>query len=415
MWQRLNTLLLTTALQGALLCFSGVTRDQELSLDLVFRLLRGQLYFLAVLSPDVGAAFFYRHGYLAHTLETEPLSRPRRLELWARETEARPHEPWTLSVLSDGFCLSEAQIKAATELAVMRSRAGGEQELRYQTLFDSVCDLSGFSMGELASPVPCCYRWKDLIVGDQCLAALKEVCGRAVNRTLVYETRALLKKPAYGGGISVLFYGPPGTGKTMAAQVIAREMGCRLYRVDLSQIMDKYVGESEKKLREIFAAASRANVLLFFDEADSLFTKRTGVTGANDRYANAQTAFLLQCMEEYEGLSVLATNLMGNFDEAFKRRIQYFIHFALPTAEQRLRLWRGALSERLLEGTDIDLALLAEQFELSGSSIQSVAAAAVFRAVGRGESFCREYLFQSLRDELAKQGRVVVQSDFVRY
>ncbi|MEG2144474.1 MAG: ATP-binding protein, partial [Oscillospiraceae bacterium] len=192
-------------------------------------------------------------------------------------------------------------------------------------------------------------------------------------------------------------------------------VGCALYKIDLSQIMDKYVGESEKKLKEIFENASKANIMLLFDEADSLFSKRTQVGSSNDRYANTQTAFLLQQIEEYDGVSVLTTNCMGNFDEAFKRRIQYFVSFPMPSVKQRLEIWERVIPTSLERAEELNLSFIAEAFELSGSSIKAAATSAVFMAVGKGEKLSREHLRLALRDELLKQGRVYMTSDFAGY
>lgn len=148
------------------------------------------------------------------------------------------------------------------------------------------------------------------------------------------------KKLPYGKGLSVLFYGPPGTGKTMAAQVIANELGLELYKVDLSQMVSKYIGETEKNLSELFNEAQYSNAILFFDEADALFSKRTEVSDSKDKYSNVETSYLLQKIEEYEGIAILASNYLVNFDDAFKRRIKFIINFQMPGPEMRYKLWR---------------------------------------------------------------------------
>ena len=205
-------------------------------------------------------------------------------------------------------------------------------------------------------------------------------------------------------------YGPPGTGKTMAAQVIANELQMDLFRVDLSQISSKYIGETEKNLEKVFREAEQSNVILFFDEADSLFGKRTEVKDSNDKYANQETSYILQRIESYDGMVILATNLARNFDPAFMRRITVSIQFDLPDAETRLQMWRDMLQNTELAGNEGTLRSLAEQFELSGSSIKSIVRNAVFMALMEGCPLRAAHIAMAIKVEFEKMGKLVTAS-----
>ena len=196
----------------------------------------------------------------------------------------------------------------------------------------------------------------------------------------------LERKSPTGGGISVIFAGPPGTGKTMAAQVMASELCLDLYRIELPAVVSKYIGETEKNLEEIFEQASKSQVILFFDEADVLFSKRTEVRDSNDKYSNMEAAFLLQKMEEYEGITVLATNFLQNFDEAFKRRMKFIIDFPFPGPEERRQIWRQAFPAEVPVDGELDFDFLAGAFELSGSNIKNSVLHAAFLAAASGEA-----------------------------
>ena len=196
----------------------------------------------------------------------------------------------------------------------------------------------------------------------------------------------------------------------MTAQVLAGEFGLDAYRVDMSRIMDKYIGETEKKLSELFDAAKDSNAILFFDEADALFSKRTEVSDARDKYANAETAYLLQRMEEHNGISILATNAAQNFDEAFKRRISFLVNLPMPSPETRRRIWHSVFPAGApLRGVDLDF--FARRFELSGSSIKNVAVSAAYLAAAEGSDITREHVTRAVRDEYQKTGRVLMEHE----
>jgi AAA+ superfamily predicted ATPase len=206
-------------------------------------------------------------------------------------------------------------------------------------------------------------------------------------------------------GYRCLFYGPPGTGKTLTATLIGAEVGLDVYRIDLSMVLSKYIGETEKNLSNLFLQAENKNWVLFFDEADALFGKRTAASSSNDRFANQEVSYLLQRIEDFPGLVILASNLKSNIDEAFSRRFQSVVYFPMPEPEQRLRLWEGMFPRPERLGPDVDLRQLADDHELAGGSLLNVARYAALRAVQAGRDAIRHAdLVDGIRRELRKEG-----------
>jgi hypothetical protein len=209
-------------------------------------------------------------------------------------------------------------------------------------------------------------------------------------------------KPGYRS----LFYGPPGTGKTLTATLIGQSAKADVYRIDLSMVVSKYIGETEKNLAKVFDQAQHRRWILFFDEADALFGKRTATSSSNDRYANQEVAYLLQRVEDFPGIVILATNLKANIDDAFARRFQSLVYFPMPDAEQRLRLWQGTLGDTGRLAPEVDLPLLARQHELSGGAIANVARDAAINALQAGrERMTMADLRRGIARELRKEGR----------
>lgn len=234
-------------------------------------------------------------------------------------------------------------------------------------------------------------------------------------RNRIGEEWGLKRKNAYGNGVSILLYGPPGTGKTMAAQVIANELSLPLYRVDIFQISSKYIGETEKNLGVIFDAAAKANVILFFDEADALFSKRTSVGDSHDKYANSETAYLLQKIEEYDGMSILSTNYYNNFDDAFVRRITYSVHLQQPDKETRYTLWTTILPKTAKIDKNVDFKFLADKFDLSGSNIKAILFNAAYMAGAEEKPVGMKHIVRAMEFEFNKLGKLVNNSDFGDY
>jgi SpoVK/Ycf46/Vps4 family AAA+-type ATPase len=256
------------------------------------------------------------------------------------------------------------------------------------------------------------YTWDDLVVAAPQLSHLRELEAQARSRPEVLDEWGLSRLASLGRGVTALFAGPSGTGKTMAAQVLARELGLELRRVDLAGVVNKYIGETEKHLRAVFAACERAPVMLFFDEADALFGRRMQVNDAHDRFANIEVDYLLQRMEQFDGVAVLATNRKGDIDTAFLRRLRFVIDFAPPTVAERERLWRLALEDSQDEaGRPLTDALnwrqLAAELDLTGAGIKASALAAAFLARSDSTRIGMHHVAAAARRELEKQGIVV--------
>ena len=241
--------------------------------------------------------------------------------------------------------------------------------------------------------------------------ALEDLAFEAQERVAFWERPEARRLFPQGRGLLGLFSGPPGTGKTMAAQVIAAELGVDLFRIDLSSVVSKYVGETSQNLERILSRAAHMDVVLLFDEADALFGKRTEIRDAHDRFANTDTGYLLQAIEAYQGVAVLATNKKGNIDPAFIRRLRYVLEFPKPDGPQRLRIWRRIVGElagpERLEDLGDDLEELADALEVTGAQIKFAILAALFAARRDGEPLALRHLLRGLERELMKEGRTL--------
>ena len=269
--------------------------------------------------------------------------------------------------------------------------------------------LSAPLLGRLARQVRPAVGFADLVLPAEPRARLTELVGRARHRDEVLGGWRLRTGGGRGRGVVALFAGASGTGKTLAAEVVAGELGLDLYVVDLSSVVDKYVGETEKNLERIFVEADRTDAVLLFDEADAVFGKRSEVRGAHDRYANLESAYLLQRLESFDGIAVLTTNLRANVDEAFTRRLDLVVDFPFPDAPLRASLWRGALAGApTAAGAEEEIDRCATEFELAGGAIRSAAVTAAYRARVRGDGpVTAEDVREGARREYVKAGRLV--------
>lgn len=302
------------------------------------------------------------------------------------------------------------------ELAKAYALSLGTGVITREYLRSAILGVASHSLDQYATKIEGLYQMHDLILPDAPKLQLSHIINRVRNRKLVYETWGFLEKSAYGNGTAMIFAGPPGTGKTMAAQVMAAELGMELYRIELPAVVDKYIGETEKKLNRIFDEAEKSMAILFFDEADVLFSKRTEVKESNDKYSNMEIAFLLQKMEEYEGVSILATNYLQNFDNAFRRRVSDIISFPMPDADMRLQMWQSMIPARLPISDEIDFCFLAEQFELSGSMIKNTLIYASFlTAESEQPILTMEQILKGLSHELEKSGKKLSRDEYGEY
>jgi len=265
---------------------------------------------------------------------------------------------------------------------------------------------TGHRLATLARRIEPVSTWDDIVLPAETTAQLSDLCARVRLRSTVLSGWGFDRKLPRGRGTSALFTGPPGTGKTSAAEVIAGELSLDLYSIDLSAVVSKYIGETEKNLERIFSAAAEADAILMFDEADALFGKRSEVHDAHDRYANIETSYLLQRMEQYDGIAILATNLRQNLDEALTRRLQFVVEFPFPDDAHRAGIWRICFPAGAPLAGDLDFDALARDFRLTGAEIKNAALHAAYLAADSGEPIGTAVLHRAIRREFQKMGRV---------
>lgn len=344
------------------------------------------------------------------------LERPtyrQRLAFWEHyllEADYAVHENVSIQPIASQFALTSRQIQdavfTARDSALQRQEAIRQHDLIFAARAHSSPNLSG-----LAQKIDPRYDWGDLVLPDDQKAMLQEMVQTVKGRGIVMEEWGVGRKLKASAGVTVLFAGPPGTGKTMAAEVITKDLGLDLYKLDLSMVVSKYIGETEKNLGKIFDEAQSSSAVLFFDEADAIFGKRSEVKDSHDRYANMEVSYLLQRMEQYDGVTILATNLRANMDEAFTRRMQFIVDFPFPDEEERLHIWRTLFPEDLPQAPDIDLALFASRFKLAGGNIRNIIVSAAYLAAANGGEVTMDHLLHSTRRELQKMGRLISDVD----
>ena len=318
-----------------------------------------------------------------------------------------------IDALSNTFALTPGQIRDAAAQAVRL--AGPEKQVTEELVYQVCYAKLGHPLKQHTQRVRSSFTWDDLKMSSVDKAVLKDLCGCVRNRHIVMQEWNFEKKVPYGAGITALFAGPPGTGKTMAAQVIANELKMELYKVDLSQVMDKYVGETEKNIKRIFELAGRSNSVLFFDEADAIFNKRITAENSNDRFANIESSLLLQCIEEFSGVTLLATNNMSSIDVAFLRRFRFYLLFKEPDEEIRFQIWSSVFPPEVPLEPEVDFKELARMFRFTGAIIKNVAMQAAYLAAGRGKGIGILEILVAVRRELEKEQRMLTRDNLGRY
>jgi SpoVK/Ycf46/Vps4 family AAA+-type ATPase len=316
--------------------------------------------------------------------------------------------------LATKFKFTGGQIRdvAATAENLARLRDTEHASITTQDLYEASRLHSNQKLATLARKITPEYKWEDIVLPADRLEQLREVCNHVKYRDRVYGEWGFDRKLSLGKGLSVLFAGPSGTGKTMAAEIIAGALGLDLYKIDLSTVVSKYIGETEKNLSRIFIEAETSNAILFFDEADALFGKRSEVKDSHDRYANIEIGYLLQRMEEYEGVVILATNFRKNMDEAFVRRLHFTVEFPFPNEEDRHRIWERIWPQDTPRSSELDLGFMARRFELTGGNIRNIALAAAFLAADNSNIVDMTHLLHATKREYQKMGKVVSESEF---
>ena len=368
----------------------------------------GTVYLLAETEevPDYLEACYF--------LPMEELRAPERIRVWR---EALPESAGIsqdkIEALANTFRLTRGQIRDAAAQALRLTEPGEalSEDLLYQVCYAKLGHpLKGHTQ-RVKSP----FAWDDLKMNPAGKAMLRDLVNTVRYRHIVMQEWNFEKKVPYGAGITALFAGPPGTGKTMAAQVIANELHMELYKVDLSQLMDKYVGETEKNIRRVFTEAGRSNSVLFFDEADAIFNRRLEAGNSNDRFANIETSLLLQCIEEFDGVTLLATNNMTAIDPAFLRRFRFYVQFWEPDEEIRFEIWSSVFPKEAPLAPELDFGELARNFSFTGAVIKNVAMQAAYLAAESGKPIGPLEVMVAIKRELAKEHRMLAQEEMGRY
>jgi hypothetical protein len=298
-----------------------------------------------------------------------------------------------------------AAVGAAAKALAWRAAGGEDDGGVGAAVLAATRAQAGEVLAGLADRLEQRWGWDDIVLPEEALAQLRNVCRRVLHKRQVLDGWGMGRKLPLGRGVAALFAGPSGTGKTMAAAIVGRELGLDVYRIDLSRVVSKYIGETEKNLGRVFDAAEQANVVLLFDEAEALFGKRSEVKDAHDRYANVEIGYLLQRMEAYPGTTILATNLRHHLDEAFLRRLQVVVEFPMPAEADRLRLWRKMFPPEAPLTADVAFEALAREVRLPGGNIRNIALAAAFAAAGEGRPIGGADLWLAAAREHRKLGR----------
>jgi predicted nucleic acid-binding protein len=371
--------------------------------------------FHAFASRDIGLAFAGIREPLSRTIagalsfEVNPPTAQEQHDAWLdalQSTAAAEQANITAPLLAGHFSLNLRDIRRSVTIA----SAANAPRLAAGDVWEACRRLAQPRLDQLAERIEPKATWDDLVLSDEALALLRQIAGQVRNRYQVYEDWGYAERMTRGFGISALFAGESGTGKTMAAEVLADELQLSLYRIDLSAVVSKYIGETEKNLRRLFDAAEQGGVILLFDEADALFGKRSEVKDSHDRYANIEINYLLQRMEQFSGLAILATNMKSALDLAFMRRLRFIVNFPYPGPVERKRMWQKALPSGVPR-EPLDFDKLA-RFSLSGGNIHSIALSASFMAAARGTGIDQGLLMRAVRSELRKLDKSVNEAEF---
>jgi len=353
------------------------------------------------------------------SVDIPPPAFPERLRIWQSHLGflGVDSDVQTVSNIASKFELTGFQIQAAAKSAFHESRGhwlDGE-EIPAPYLWEAARRHSNTRIEQVAQVILTRHRREDLVLPSQQKEVLDEICSRFNNARLVYDDWGFLGGSLRGRGLNILFAGPSGTGKTMSAEVMAGELGIDLYKIDLSTVVSKYIGETEKNLDVVFREAEGSNAILLFDEADSIFGKRSEVKDAHDRYANLEVSYLLQKMEDYKGIAILTTNFRKNMDDAFLRRMHCSLEFPFPDEEDRYEIWQRSIPSEAPTHQDLDLRFMAKQFKFTGGSIKNVAVGAAFYAAESSSEIRMEHVIKAAKREFQKQGRLITEDDFQSY
>lgn len=320
------------------------------------------------------------------------------------------------SGVAGSFKFSIGSIKSVIDkLYALENWSRGSLLLEEAKLFEACYGEIKHELDKSARKLNSKYTFSDLVLPESIIGELKEICSRVKNSNKVYHQWGFGEKLSYGKGLAVIFSGEPGTGKTMSAHAIANELKLEIYQIDLSSMVSKYIGETEKNLSKIFDEAKRSNAILFFDEAESLFGKRTEVSNSNDKHANNQTSFLLQKIEAYEGITILATNFKKSMDKAFVRRMNHIIEFHMPSADFRKEIWTNIYPKQTPLSMDVDFDYISEKFELTGGNIKNIALRSAFMAAEKDSEIMMKDILIATKEEMHKIGKVFINNQTDEY
>jgi ATP-dependent 26S proteasome regulatory subunit len=355
-----------------------------------------------------------RHFYLS--LECPVPDATSRVDFWRQHLHKKTEEfqDQDLIELSSKFSFTEGQIHQTVTTAQHRAywESRSTQGLTPKLINEVARSVATPNLMGLARKIETPYSWADIVLPENQMRQLMEIVSHARRSQIIFETWGFARKFAYGRGITALFEGQSGTGKTMAASIIGHALELDVYQIDLSSVVSKYIGETEKNLSRIFEEAEDSNAVLFFDEADALFGKRSEVKDAHDRYANIETAYLLQRMEQYSGIVILATNMKQNLDEAFARRMRFIINFPFPNEDDRERVWQKAFPANAPLGLDVDFRWLSRKLKITGGNIKNISLRAAFLAIERQGVIDMECLIDAAKRENEKIGKIDLLADY---
>jgi AAA+ superfamily predicted ATPase len=344
-----------------------------------------------------------RWGRPVIAIEMGAVTSAHRVELWQAELGQGSAED--AEFLATQYPLAPSVIHHAAQAA--KARAVG-RKLTPEDIYAGIRTVLDDKLGDHARRVTVTQTWDDLVLPDDNITAVASLIARVRQRRRVFEQWGFGAKVGKGLGTTALFSGPPGTGKTMVAALIARDLGLELYQVDMAKLVSKYIGETEKQLAALFDAAEAGHAILLFDEADSLFGKRTEVRSSNDRYANLETNYLLQRLESFTGICLLTTNHEANIDPAFERRLSVHVRFELPDVRERAKLWRAMLPEAAPIDVGVGFEDLARRFAMSGGYIRNAALRAAFLAADEGTAITQAHLEYAAQLEYEAMGKITV-------
>ncbi|MCM1258762.1 MAG: ATP-binding protein [Roseburia sp.] len=315
------------------------------------------------------------------------------------------------------FLFTPGKIKSALYNSSLLSTIYGRSAISKNDLFSGCYNQISSDLTQKAIKMKTHFSFDDIVMNQEQKEIIKHAIQQVNFHKQIYEDWNYRKKYPYGQGMSILLFGAPGTGKSMCAQIIAHELNLELYRVDLSKVMDKYIGETEKSISKLFHEAKKCNVVLFFDECDALFAKRSDDNSSMQAFHNTKAALLLQEIEAYDGVSILATNHKNSIDPAFFRRMKYVVEFQFPDAKTREMLWRNTIPEGTPLGDDVDIPFLAERFEFAGGNIKNCILNAAFLAASedQGEKVHMRHYLKAIRYEYIKTGKIFTKTDFQPY